>query len=93
MFVYGRETFTYKRNTEGQSLKQCYHGKAISITDSECVSIASIIQHAKCMRHRVPSVACPDVQKFYIISHQRQDLGKKKLFIIKCVLNFFTTFA
>jgi len=54
--------FTYKRNIEGQSLKHCYRGKAISITNSECVSVALITQHAKCMRHRVSSVACPDVQ-------------------------------
>jgi len=31
---------TYKHNTEVRTLNNCYHGKAISITYSECVFIA-----------------------------------------------------
>jgi hypothetical protein len=42
---------TYKRKTEARSCNQICRGKAVSITYSECVFIALVIQHAKGMRH------------------------------------------
>jgi len=37
---------TCKRNIEARSLNDFYHGKAISITYSQGVSVALVIQHA-----------------------------------------------
>ena len=37
-------------NTEVRSRNHCCRGKAISITQSKCVSVALVIQHAKCTR-------------------------------------------
>ena len=34
------------RNIEARLCNHCYRGKAISITHSECVSVALVIQHA-----------------------------------------------
>jgi hypothetical protein len=42
-------------NIEARSYNQCWSGKAISITYSECVSVALAIQHAKHMRHIILS--------------------------------------
>ena len=42
---------TYKRNNEMHSCNQCCSGKAISMTYSECVFVALVIQHAMLMRH------------------------------------------
>jgi len=41
---------TYTPNIESRSRNHCCHGKAISITYSECVSVALAIQHKKPMR-------------------------------------------
>ena len=42
---------TYKRNTEEErTSNNCYHRKAISITYSECVFVALVIQHAMRLR-------------------------------------------
>ena len=47
-------------------------GEAISITYSECASVALVIHPTKRMRRNVMSfVAGPVVQHFYILSHQR----------------------
>jgi hypothetical protein len=46
---------TYKRNIEGRSRDHCCRGKAVSITYSECVSVALFIQHAKRMRRIILS--------------------------------------
>ena len=39
------------RSTDARSFTLCSGGKAISITHSECVSVALVIQHAMRMRH------------------------------------------
>jgi len=31
------------------SHNHCFHGKAINIKNSECVSVALVIEHAKCI--------------------------------------------
>jgi hypothetical protein len=38
-------------NIEARSRHQRRRGKAIIITYYECVSVALVIQHGKCMRH------------------------------------------
>ena len=42
-------------NIEVRSCNHCCSGKAINITYSECVSVALVIQHAKCICHIVIS--------------------------------------
>jgi hypothetical protein len=39
-------TYSYKRNIEAHSRNNCCRGKAIRITYSDCVFVASVIQHA-----------------------------------------------
>jgi hypothetical protein len=39
-----------ERNIEARSAKHCCGGKAVSITYSECVSVALVIQHTMRMR-------------------------------------------
>jgi hypothetical protein len=74
-FDYGNKQdrqHTYKRNTEVRSGINCCSGKAISITYSEFMSIAIIIQHANRMRLNVlASVAYLVLQYFKTLSHKR----------------------
>jgi len=60
-----RQAMYEYRNTEGRSRDHYCSGKAISITYSECVSVALVIRRAKGMRRVIFSpVACPAVQYF-----------------------------
>jgi hypothetical protein len=52
--------------------------KAVSITYSECVSVALIIQYEKLMRHIILSpVACLALQYFSTLSHKKRDVRGK----------------
>jgi len=54
--------------------------KAKSITYSECVPVALVTQHAKCMgRIILLSAACPALLYFCTLSHKWQDFGGKFL--------------
>ena len=53
-----------QRYTEARSHNQCCHAKAISITYSECLSVALVIQHAMRMRRIILSVASPPAPFF-----------------------------
>jgi hypothetical protein len=71
-----------------------YRGKVISITYSECVSVALVIRHAKRMRRIIlSSVACLDLPYISTSSHKRHDLREKVIEHKMCVLIFFTTFV
>jgi hypothetical protein len=68
---------TKSGNIAAHSCNHCYRGKAISITNSECASEALAIQHAKSLRHiTLLSVACPAIQYFSTLSHNRHHIRK-----------------
>ena len=76
---------TYKRNIEARSRNHCCRGKAVSVTYSECVSVALVIRHAKSMRSIIlSSVACLALPYFSTYLINGTILGKK-LLNIKCV--------
>jgi len=75
-------------NITTHSLNHCCVGKLTSVTYSECVYVALVIQHATRMRHVIlSSVACPALLFFphYLINGTI--LGEK-LLNTKCVLWF-----
>jgi len=60
----------YKRNTEMRSRNDCCRGKTISVTYSECVSVALVVQHAMVMCLIIfLSVACLVLPYFSTFSH------------------------
>jgi hypothetical protein len=77
-------------NIEARSRNHCYLGKSISISYSECTSLALIIQHAKRM-HLI--VICPALPYFSTLSHKRQDLRKKIIEYETCVLVLSAAFV
>jgi len=79
----------YERNIEASSRKHCCRRKAISITYSQCLSVALFIQHAMLMSHisLLPAV-CLDVPYFTTLSYKWQDFRKKKSLNIEYVSYF-----
>jgi len=77
----------YKCNVDARSRYHCCHRKEISITYSECVFVALIIQHAKRMRRIIlSSVACLDLQYFF------QDFRKKSYWTPNVCFNICPNF-
>jgi hypothetical protein len=72
----------YKHNIEARSRNHCCREKAISITCSECMSVALVIQHAKRMRRIMWPVWICNIFSHYLINGAI--LGKT-LLNIKCV--------
>ena len=77
-----------------RSRAQCCGAKAISITYSECVSVALIIEHAKCMSPIIfQSMACLALQ-YFATSYKWHDLKKQNVIEYKkCVLVLSKTFV
>jgi hypothetical protein len=64
-----------QRKIETRSCNHCCRVKAISITYSECVSIALGVQHAVRMRYDLGNSDCA---KFSTVSHKRHDFRREK---------------
>ena len=77
--------YTYKRSMAAPSRNHLWRGKANNTTNSVCVPVALVIQHAKRMRRIVLiSVACLTLPHFSTLSHKRHSFfGGKKY----CTLN------
>ena len=79
------------RNIHARSSSHWGREKQITITYSECVFVALVIEHPKSM-HRIilPSVARPILPHFSKLSHKRHDLLDEVTEHKMCVLIFST---
>ena len=72
------QTALWHTPREARSRDCCRREKAESITRSEFVSVASVIQHEMRMRHIILlSVALLALRYFYTLSHKRHDFRRK----------------
>jgi len=70
---HGRQCI-HKPDREPRSRNHCCRRKARSITYSECLSVVSVIQHAKRMRLIIlKSLPCLALPYFTTLTHTRQD--------------------
>jgi hypothetical protein len=77
---------------EACSHNHCCHEKSVSIIYSECVFVALVIQHAKCMRPIIlSSVACLATLNFSILPHKHNNFQKSIIEHKMCILIFSTT--
>ena len=87
----------YKGNIEARSRNHCCRGNAISVTCSQCVFVALVIQHAKLMRRVILSYVvwrfCNIL--FCTLSQKRHDFerGGKEFLDTKCDFISSTKFA
>jgi hypothetical protein len=82
-----RQARYYKRNNEPRSCNYCCRGNAISITYSECLSVALVLHHAKLLSSMILSpvawLALPPTF-FHVIS--KWHYFREKMFLnIRCV--------
>jgi len=77
--------------TQTRSRNRCSSGKAISITYSECVSVALVIQHEQRVSRITWSSAVRLVLPHFSTSQKVTPFGKA-LLNFKCVLILFTSF-
>jgi len=68
------------------SRTHCCRWKEISITCSDYVCVALVIQHTKRMLPIILSVVCSALQYFSTFSHKRHRCRKKKSWDVKYVL-------
>jgi len=74
-----------QRIIEARSRNHSRRGKAVSITYSECESVALASHHAKSTRHTIlSSLACTAVPQLYTVSHKWHDF-QEKVIEQKCV--------
>jgi len=71
----------------------CCCGQAVSVTYSECVSVASVIQHAKHMHHVILSSVASLALHFSTLSHKQHDFQKEVIEHKVRVLSFATSFV
>ena len=84
----------YKRNFEAPSCNYFFCGTVISITYSECASVALVSQHAKRMRPIILSCDLSGSTIFSTLTHKRRDFRGKKIIEQKmCVLILSTDFV
>jgi hypothetical protein len=75
-----RQAMYTQCNTEVHSHNHYGQGKAISITYSQCASVALVNQHAKHMCHIILSfVACLALPYFFTLSHKQLEFWNNEL--------------
>jgi hypothetical protein len=93
MNIYIRQAIYLQRNIEARSRNHCCSEKEISITYSESVFVAFVIQQAMRLRRIIlSSVACLPVPYFSHYLIHGTAVGRT-LLNIKCVVTFSTTFV
>jgi hypothetical protein len=83
----------YKRNFEARSCNYFFCGTVISITYSECVSVALVSQQTKRMRPIILLCDLSGSTIFSTLTHKRQDFREKITEQNMCVLILSTDFV